>query len=250
MKISIITVCYNSASTIKDTIDSVLQQTYREIEYIIVDGASTDSTLNIVRSYGDLISKIISEPDSGIYNAMNKGIKHATGDVVGIVNSDDFLNNSNIIQRVADEFISNDLDALYGDIQYVRPEKLNEVVRYYSSKSFSPNKFKYGFMPAHPSFYVKRHLFEKYGFYKENYIIAADFELLLRFMYGNNIRIKYIQMPFVTMRTGGISNKSLKSNYILNSEILRACRENNIKTNLVFIYSKYILKFFELFNNN
>lgn len=246
MKVSIITVCYNCANTIKDTIDSVLSQTYSNIEYIIIDGGSRDETVNIISSYGEQVSKFISEPDKGIYDAMNKGIRLATGDVVGILNSDDFFTDNSVVQRVADEFRNTSIDALYGDVQFVNPDNLHKVVRYYSSKRFNPKKFKYGFMPAHPSFYVKREYFEKIGYYKEDYKIAADFELLVRFLYQHKLKSNYIPMPFVTMRTGGVSTKSIKSNFILNKEIIQACKENGIKTNIINIYSKYFYKIFEL----
>jgi len=246
LKVSIITVCYNSVKTIKDAIDSVVNQTYNNIEYIVIDGASKDGTIDIVSSYGEKVSKFISEPDNGIYNAMNKGIKIATGDIVGILNSDDFFNNNEVVQRIVDEFNNNNVDAIYGDVQFVKPKNLLKVVRYYSSKNFSPKKFKYGFMPAHPSFYVKRSYFEKIGYYQENYKIGADYELLIRFLYNHKLKSKYLQMPFVTMRTGGVSNRSFKSYIILNNEILRACKENGIKTNMINVYSKYFIKVFEL----
>lgn len=248
MKFSIITVCYNSSETINDTIKSVIDQTYDDIEYIIIDGGSTDKTKEIVLSYGESVSKFISEKDSGIYNAMNKGIKMATGDIVGVLNSDDFFNNDKVIERVADEFEGNNIDALYGDIQFVNPDNIQKVVRYYSSQKFNAAKFKYGYMPAHPSFYVKREYFERFGFYKEDYKIAADFELLVRFLYNTNLKISYLQMPFVTMRTGGISTRSIRSNFILNNEIISACRENGIKTNIFFVYLKYLFKIKELYN--
>lgn len=246
MKVSIITVCYNSASTIMNTIDSVLNQSYKNIEYIIVDGKSKDGSVELISKYGDRISRLISEPDKGIYDAMNKGIKLATGDIVGILNSDDFFNNNGVVQLIVDEFIKSNIDAVYGDVQFVKPSNLNKVVRYYSSKRFCIRKFKFGFMPAHPSFYVRREYFEKYGYYKTDYKIGADFELLIRFLYKNKLKCKYLQTTFVTMRTGGVSTRSLKSNIVLNSEILRACRENGIKTNILNIYSKYFVKVFEL----
>jgi glycosyltransferase involved in cell wall biosynthesis len=246
MKISIITVTFNSAATIKDCIASVNSQTYSDIEHIIIDGNSSDDTLKIINAVPNRITKIISEPDTGIYAAMNKGIKISTGEIVGILNSDDFLFNDKIVKSIANEFNSSQIDALYGDVQFVRPGNLARVVRYYSSKRFIPWKFKFGFMPAHPSFYVKREFFEKYGYYKEDYKIGADFELLIRFLYKHKIRSKYIPLPFVTMRTGGISNRSILSNINLNKDIIRACNENGIKTNFMNIYSKYFIKVFEL----
>jgi len=250
LSISIITVSHNSISTISATIKSVLAQTYPNIEYIIIDGSSTDGTIDSINSLGKSISKFVSEPDKGIYDAINKGIKLATGDIIGILNSDDFFYDNNVIERVAVAFEENEIDAVFGDVQFVDPEKTSKIIRYYSSKKFNPAKFKFGFMPAHPSFYVKRELFEKLGYYKTDYKIAADYELLIRFLYVNQIKYKYIEMPFVSMRTGGVSNKSICSNVTLNKEIARACKENGIHTNYLYIYSKYFLKMFEFLGNH
>ena len=250
MKVSIITVVFNNESTIRTTIKSVLNQTYKNIEYIIIDGASTDQTLEQINSFSNKIDQIVSEPDSGIYDAMNKGIKLATGDIVGILNADDFFCDDQVIQKVVEVFTKDKIDAVYGDVQFVNSSNLNKIVRYYSSKRFNPSKFKYGFMPAHPSFYVKRKFFEKLGYYKEDYLIASDYELLIRFLDNKKLNYKYIEMPFVTMRTGGVSNKSLKNRFVLNKEIIHACKENGIETNSLKIYSKYFRKIFELFGNN
>jgi len=246
--ISIITACLNSKRTIARTIDTVLAQTYSGIEYIIIDGKSTDGTFDIIKSYGTLISKFVSEPDKGIYDALNKGILMATGDIVGILNSDDFFNDNTVIERVVASFDENDIEAVIADVQFVDPVKTSRVVRYYSSKKFTPRRFRFGFMPAHPGFYVRRELFEKFGYYKTDYKIAADFELLLRFILVEKIKYTYLEMPVVSMRTGGISNKSLMSYITLNKEILKACRENGVKTNYLLIYSKYLSKIFQLFD--
>jgi glycosyltransferase involved in cell wall biosynthesis len=250
-KISIITVSFNSAKTISDTIESVLSQTYPDIEYIVLDGSSSDGTVELVNAYGNRISKFISEPDKGIYDAINKGIRLATGNIIGILHSDDFFYSNDIIEKIAASFNKYEIDAVFGDAQFVDPINTSKVVRYYSSKLFSTAKFKFGYMPAHPSFYVKRELFEKLGYYKTDYKIAADFELLVRFLYINQIKCKYLEIPFLSMRMGGVSNKSIFSKYTLNKEIARACKENGIKTNYFFIYSKYFSKLFEfMFNNN
>jgi glycosyltransferase involved in cell wall biosynthesis len=247
--VSVITVSHNSVRTISDTIKSVLAQTYENIEYIIIDGSSADGTIELVNSFGKNISKFLSEPDNGIYDAINKGIRLATGDIVGILNSDDFFYDSNVIERVAEQFKESEVDAVFGDARFVDPVRTSKVVRYYSSKDFNTGKFKFGFMPAHPSFYVKRELFEKLGYYKVDYKIAADFELLVRFLYINKIKFRYLEMPFLSMRTGGVSNKSIISNYTLNKEIARACKENGIRTNFFWIYSKYFIKMFEFLGN-
>ncbi|MFC2152107.1 glycosyltransferase family 2 protein [Bacteroidota bacterium] len=250
MKVSIITVVFNNVLTIKTAIESVLNQTYKNIEYIIIDGASADGTLEQIKLYRDKVDKIVSEPDKGIYNAMNKGIRLATGDIIGILNADDFFSNNQVIQKVVEAFAIQETDTIFGDVQFINSSNENKIVRYYSSKRFKPQMFKYGFMPAHPSFYAKKELFEKFGYYKEDYLIAADYELLIRFLYKEKLKYRYIETPFVTMRTGGVSNKSLKSRFVLNKEIIRACKENGIRTNSFKIYSKYFRKVFELTGNN
>ena len=249
MKISIITVCYNSEKYIRSAIESVLNQTYKDIEYIVVDGNSTDNTMVIVKSYEPEFKgrmRWISEPDKGLYDAMNKGIKMASGDIVGIINSDDFYIENTVIEQVANTFIQhNDNQIVFGDVLFVHPDNLDKTIRYYRSKNFTLNRFRFGFMPAHPTFFTYKTNFEKIGYYKTNYTIAADFELLLRFMYLNQLKYKYIPLIFMKMRTGGISTKSYKSKIILNKEISRACKDNGIQTNMFNIYSKYFIKIFE-----
>jgi glycosyltransferase involved in cell wall biosynthesis len=248
LKITVITVCRNSEKTLLNSIESVLSQSYPDIEYIIVDGLSTDGTAELVSSFGSKIAKFISEPDSGMYDAINKGIRIASGEIIGILNSDDFFYDKDVLARVAKAFERNEIDAVYGDVKFVDPNNISKIVRNYSSKHFNPQKFKFGFMPAHPSFYAKRELFEKLGYYKTDYKIGADFDLLIRFIYSYNIRCKYLEIPFVYMRTGGISTQSFRSNILLNREIKRACKENGIHTNYFNIYSKYFIKMFEYFN--
>lgn len=239
MKISIITVVWNNKDTIKDAIDSVLGQTYEDIEYIIVDGASSDGTVEIVQSYGDAITKFISEPDKGLYDAMNKGINLATGDVIGILNSDDFYIDKYVIEKVVKLFKEKEIDSLFADLIYVRPENLDKTVRYYDSGQFKPEKFAYGWMPAHPTFFVKKSAYDKYGLFKTDYKIAADYELLVRFLYKHKLTYFYLQKPIIKMRVGGVSTSGLKSNWVLNQEIIRACQENGIKTNMLKVLLKY-----------
>jgi glycosyltransferase involved in cell wall biosynthesis len=234
--------------TIADTIKSVLSQSYPEIEYIIVDGGSDDGTIDIIKSFGSRISKFISEPDSGIYDAINKGIRLSTGEIIGILHSDDFFTDKDIIARIASLFRP-DVDAVIGDAIFVDPSNLSRVVRYYSSADFTGDKFKYGFMPAHTGFYARRELFEKYGYYKTDYKIAADFELLIRFIYLIHIRYVHLPVAVASMRMGGVSNRSIKSKIILNTEIIRACKENGIKTNYFYMYLKYFRKIFEFLGN-
>ena len=246
MKISIITTTYNSEATIRDTLESVNAQTYPHIEHIIVDGNSKDNTLEIVKKYGKRVSILISEPDKGIYDAMNKGIRAATGDVIGILNSDDFFTSDDVISAIVFAFENNDIDAVYGDVHYINPDNLNKCVRYYSSAVFRPSLFKFGLMPAHPSFYVKRSCYEKYGVYSLDYKIASDFDLLVRFIHIHKIKYKYLKKDFVTMRTGGVSTKNLNSRMILNKEGAKACKKYGIRTNLLLLSLKYLYKIFEI----
>ena len=223
MRISIVTVTWNSAATLRDTIESVLKQDYKDLEYIIADGLSKDETVSIIKEYEPKFNgrmKWFSEKDKGMYDAMNKGIKMAT-------------------RR------SSDL-AVYGDVRFVNDGDLDKTVRYYSSKNFAPWRFRFGFMPAHPSFYTYKHNFEKYGYYQYDYKIAADYELLTRFLYSNKLNSKYLHLDFMKMRTGGKSTANLKSNWILNKEIVRACRENGIWTCMPLLGLKYFVKVFEL----
>jgi len=241
MKVSIITVVYNNACVIKTAIESVLSQTYPKIEYIIIDGKSTEGTVEIIRAYGDKISKFISEPDNGMYDAMNKGIKLATGDIIGILNSDDIYKTNDAIEQVVDVFQRQNVQSVFADLVYVRSENLDKVVRYYDSGYFCPDRFAYGWMPAHPTFFVKKEVYEKYGYFKTDYQIAADFELTARFLKKYGITYAYLPKVLVKMRTGGVSN-SLKSFYINSMEQLRACKENGISTNIFKILSKYPTK--------
>jgi len=238
VKISIITVVYNNNLTIKDAINSVLSQTYKNIEYIIIDGASSDGTVEIIKSYGDKITKFISEPDSGLYDAMNKGIELATGDVIGILNSDDFYIDELVIEKVVKVFEEKRVDSLYADLLYVKPDNLLKTVRYYDSSQFNPSKFAYGWMPAHPTFFVKKEIYKKYGVFRKDLKIAADFDLLTRFLYTHKISYFYMKEVLVKMRVGGVST-SFSSIWINNIEALRVCRENGIKTNIFKILSKY-----------
>ena len=240
-KVSIITVCYNSEQYLKSAIDSVLSQAYKDIEYIIVDGASKDGTLDIIKSYGDRISKVISEPDNGIYDAMNKGVKAATGDLVGILNSDDFFTDSQSVSRIVGGFAET-IDAVYADIKFVAPMDLTKIVRYYTGKHFKNWMYRFGMMPPHATVYIKRELFERLGYYKPEFKVSADIELLMRYFYVNKINTKYIDKDLVTMRTGGVSTGSIRGKLQINKDTLKACKENGIYSNHLFMVIKYILK--------
>ena len=249
MKVSIITVSYNSAQTLGDTMKSVLEQTYHDIEYIVVDGGSTDNTIGIIQQYesqfGDRM-KWVSEKDNGIYDAMNKGIQMATGDVVGILNSDDFFTASDVIERMVAGFDSDNIDAVYGDIHFIHDGNPEKCVRYYSSKPFRPLFLRFGFMPAHPSFYCRRALFDKAGLYKTDYKIGSDYEMMVRLFLVHKIRAKYLPIDFVTMRTGGASTRNVRSRLQLIQDDVRGCRENGIYTNPLMISMKFWYKIFQL----
>lgn len=238
MKISIITVSYNSAKTIRDTILSVLSQTYSNIEYIIVDGASTDNTLKVINEFRDKVTKIICEPDKGIYDAMNKGIRQSTGDFVGILNSDDFLTDSSVIEDLVSFLLSNPkLECSYSDVVYVQRDNPTKIVRLYSSKNFSIRKIRTGLMIPHTSFYAKRELFDRLGYYKLGYRVAADFELMARFMTKDVVFGRFPRV-MVQMRTGGISGNGFFWRIHQNFEIIRACKENGIYTNILLLLLK------------
>lgn len=246
--ISIITATFNSAKTLKDTIQSVLRQTNKDFEYLIVDGGSTDETIDIVKSYESEFSgrlKWVSEKDKGIYDAMNKGIKMASGDIVGILNSDDYFTSDDILQTVADAFKRQEIDAIYGDIHFIRDGNPKKCIRYYSSRMFRPFWLRFGFMPAHPSFYCKREIFDKAGLYSLDYKIGADYEMLVRLFKRLKIKTLYVNKDFVTMRTGGASNTNVRSRLTLIEEDVKACRENGIYTNRFFIMLKFLYKIFE-----
>ena len=246
MKISVITVSFNAANTIADTLASVASQTYSDIEHLVIDGASPDSTIDVISQNKTAALRWVSEPDNGIYHAMNKGIALATGDVIGFLNADDIFASPDALSHVARAFDSNRVDACYADLVFVRPGDDSKVVRYFSSKSFSPARLAYGQMPAHPTLYLRHTMFDKFGLFKTDYQIAADYELVTRMFANSGIRSVYLAEVLVKMRTGGVSTQSWKSNVILNREILRACRENGVSSNLFKIYSKYLVKVLQL----
>ena len=248
MKISIITATYNSAQTLGHTIESVIRQTYPDIEYIIVDGASTDDTLQIVKRYEPQLRgkmKWLSEKDHGIYDAMNKGIQMATGDIVGILNSDDYFTSNDIIEQLASAFHNESIDAVYGDIHFIRDGQPDKCIRYYSSKRFSPVWLRFGFMPAHPSFYCRRKIFKKAGLYKTDYQIGSDYEMMVRLFMKHHIKARYLPIDFVTMRTGGASTRNVRSRLQLIKDDVRGCRENGIYTNALMVSVKFLYKIFE-----
>ena len=248
MKISLITACYNSASTIRTAIESVLAQKGVDLEYIIVDGGSKDGTLDIIREYSTRSTcstwlKYISERDNGMYDAINKGIKMAKGDVVGILNADDMLESPDTLAHVAKSF-ADDVDAVYADIRFVKDD-LSTTVRYYSAKHWKPWMLQWGKMPPHPSVYIRRELFDKYGLYKLGYDIAADYELLIRYLRMAKLNTRYLNECLVKMRMGGKSTRGWKSFKTLNKEIVRGNLENGYFCCFPMMLPKYLFKIFE-----
>lgn len=242
MKVSIITVCYNSSSTIRDTIESVLSQSYEDIEYIVVDGASTDSTLDILSEYRDRIATVVSEKDKGIYDAMNKGVAAANGDFIGILNSDDMFFDGDTVKNLV-SFLKErpDIDASYADLVFVQRQKTDVVTRKYSSSGFTVGKIRFGFMIPHPTFYARRELFEKFGSYKLGYRVSADFELMARF-FTKSVKMARYPAVMVKMRDGGISTTGFWWRVHQNLEIVRACKENGIYTNIFMVAMKIPFK--------
>ena len=260
MKISVITATWNSGKTIEDTLKSVLRQSYTNVEHIIKDGGSKDETLAICNEYklrfyssaGDSrhiikTMKIISDQDKGIYDAMNQGVEVATGDIVGILNSDDFYTSDDVLECVAKEFENNpELEAVYGDIHFVKDENLKKCTRYYSSSYFRPWLLRFGFMPAHPSFYVRREVYEKYGLYDLQFRTSSDFEWMVRLFAKHHIRAKYIHKDFVTMREGGESTAGMEAKRKVNNDIVASLEKNGIFTCGAFKYFRYAWKGIEL----
>lgn len=242
MKISVITVTRNNGNLIARTIESVISQTYKNIEYIIVDGASTDNSLALIKKYAQkypLLIKYISEPDNGVYNAINKGIRLATGDVVGLLHGNDFYSSCDIVAQVAKVFENKSIPFVYGDVKYVKVDS-DKVVRYYSSSHFSEDLLMIGIAPPHPSLYMRRELFDKYGLYKEGYLIGADFDMFLRLIVGNKLVGKYLPLDMVTMTIGGLSTQLYHRIFTNNREKYRALKENSCNVSVYLLIKRYL----------
>ncbi|NRA15612.1 MAG: glycosyltransferase [Oceanospirillaceae bacterium] len=247
MKISIITVCYNSEPYIKVAIESVLFQSYADIEYIVIDGGSTDETLDLLNQYTDRITHIVSEPDKGIYDAMNKGIDLASGDIIGILNSDDFYPRSDVIANVVNAFKNNvDTDMVFGNVDFVAVNDLSKAVRVYSTQRFVPWKLRFGFMPPHPGAFIKKSVYDRVGQYKLGYKIAADFDMFIRMLLIHDFSFAIINQTSVRMRLGGISTAGLGSNLIATNEMVRALKENNIYSSGLLVSFRLPVKLFQL----
>ena len=246
-KISIVTITFNNSETIRDTIDSVISQNYEHIEYIIVDGKSTDNTIDIIKSYGDKISYLISEEDDGLYDAMNKGIRAATGDVVGILNSDDFYYTNHVISDVAEVFIFNDVDSVYGDLLYVDTGDTDIIRRYWKSGDFNMKKMRKGWTIPHPTFFIKKEIYNKFGLYSIRLKSASDYEMILRLLYKNKISISYLPKIMVKMRIGGISNYSIWNRLRGNNEDYISWKMNGLNPPMFIRLRKPLSKLSQFF---
>lgn len=247
MKVSIITVCYNSGATLRDTINSVASQTYSNKEHIVIDGGSDDASLQIIRS-SPSISSYISESDNGIYDAMNKGLSLATGDLIGMLNADDFYFDNVVLEDVAKVFLDPNVEACYGDLIYVKQDDTNQTLRFWKSINYKDKLFKTGWMPAHPTFFARKAVYDRLGMFDLSYKIAADFELLFRLVEQNKIKTKYIPKVLVKMRLGGTTNRSISNIWIQNKEIISILKKYYPDFSLIeFIFRKAVSRFTQFF---
>ncbi|RZJ89092.1 MAG: glycosyltransferase [Chryseobacterium sp.] len=242
MKISIITVVYNAEQYIKDCIESIVNQSYHDIEYIIIDGGSTDGTLLVIEEYHQYIAYFVSEKDEGLYDAINKGIKLATGEVVGLLNADDILVSNEVIAKVAKAFINQpETQAVYGDLNYVTPASA-KIIREWRSHQADKIDIEKGWMPAHPTFYVRKQVYESYGGYALDMGTAADYDLMLRYFHTYSIKAIYLPFLMVNMRTGGLSNKGISSLWKAMKYDYKALRRNSIPNALLVLIKKKLIK--------
>ena len=248
MKVSIITVVYNGITTLTSCIESVLAQDYESIEYIIIDGNSTDGTQELVKSYGSKIHKFISEPDGGIYDAMNKGLKIATGELVGILNADDFYAYGSVISDVVDKMTLTGSGGVYGDLNYVDGSENSEIKRKWISGEFKTNSFLYGWMPPHPTFFLKKEFYQKFGNFRMDMGSAADYELMLRMIHKAKIKVSYVPKVLVNMRIGGVSNSSILNRITANRNDRRAWKINNLTPRFYTLWFKPLRKILQFIN--
>jgi glycosyltransferase involved in cell wall biosynthesis len=242
MKVTVITACYQSEATIQKAIDSVAGQSWASVEHIVIDGASRDATVSIVERNLSKIAHFVSEPDDGVYQAMNKGLKLATGDVIAFLNSDDVYANPLVLESIVRTMQEEGLDALYGDVEFFHADKPDKVVRTYDSGRFKPSRIGWGWMPAHPALFIRRDIYERFGYFREDYKIAGDYEFIARVFKLGQLKSRHVDQVLVRMQTGGLSTSGLAATYQINKEILRACRQNGIDTNWLKILSKYFFK--------
>lgn len=248
MKISIITITYNSASTVEDTIKSVASQDFPDIEYIIVDGLSKDRTLEVVNRFSNHISKVVSEKDKGLYDALNKGIHLATGDVVGMLHSDDLYADNNVLSRIVQKFASDpSIEAVYADLVFVDRDNPDKILRTWKAGEYTEDAFKEGWMPPHPTFFVKKSVYDRFGGFNLDLKLSADYELMLRFIHKHKVKVAYLPETIVKMRMGGISNTSFFVKLKANMEDKKAWKLNNLKPGLFTTLKKPLKKLFQYF---
>lgn len=247
MKISIITVVFNGAKTIERAVKSIHSQKNVMIEHIVIDGASTDETLQILGRHQNSIAALISEPDQGIYDAINKGIKLATGDIIGILNADDYYANDYVLSDVVKCFEAKNIDAVFGDVEYFDAENQAKSTRIYRSSGFHPKSLFRGIMPAHPALFLRKSVYERFGLFNSKYKIAGDFDLVARIFKANDLSYAYMPQTMTRMQNGGISTSGLRSTILLNQEIRQSCRENHIPTSYLRLLSRYPKKLLEYF---
>ena len=242
MKLSIITVCFNAGSTIEDAINSVASQSYPDIEYIIVDGGANDGTQDLVKKHADLVTQFISEPDNGIYDAYNKGISLASGDVIGFINADDFFADDHVLEDVAKRFSDPSVDVVFGDLCYVKQDDTDKIVRYWKTSEYEPGKFEQGWCPPHPTFYVRNKVYKRpEGKYDTEFKLAADLEMISRCLVVDKYKSSYIPRVLVKMRLGGATNQSLSNILKQNREIIRALNKNGLKISFLrFLIGKIV----------
>ena len=246
MKISVVTVCYNAVKTIEQTIQSVLGQTYTDFEYIVVDGGSKDGTVDVLERYSDRL-RYISEKDEGIYDAMNKGVGMARGEVIGIIGADDFYPDAEVLTRVAEAFRRNDTDSAYGNVKFVDPDNTGKVVRFWDDQPYDHSRWLKGWMPPHIAFYLKKSAYEQYGLYKTEFTCAGDYELMLRMLYKHKLSSQHIPATLMTMRVGGTSSASLKHRMVANREDRRAWKINGLQPRWYTLWMKPLGKIRQLF---
>lgn len=242
MKVSIITVTMNSEKYLSDCIESVRGQNYKDIEHIIIDGKSTDGTLQIIENNSQHVSYWVSETDRGMYDAINKGLEVATGDIVGILNSDDMFASADSVRSIVDCFETSQSDSVFGDLVYVDPDNSQKIIRYWKGSSYKRSRFRYGWMPAHPTFYIRRELIQQYGLYENHYFTAADYEFMARYLYLHKVSSHYLDSMLVKMRTGGISNGNLKSRFRANRRDFLAMKKNKIPFPFIVSVLKPLIK--------
>ncbi len=242
MKVSLITVSFNSVKTIEQTINSVLSQNYENIEYIVIDGSSCDGTQEILKKYEEKLDILIIEKDKGIYDAMNKGIRLSSGEIIGIINSDDFYHDNNVINEVVEKVKKNpECDVFLSDIFFIN--KKNMISRRIYAKYFKPWKLRFGWMPPHPGIFLKKNIINEIGLYDISYMIASDFEYCLRLFFRKSVKFYYLNLYSVVMREGGLSTKGFRSDYIISKEMIRSLKTNKIYSNTFFVYSRLPIKF-------